>query len=583
MVDRMMTLFESTERTFNTNGIGPLPDAISSKVTEETNSVYELEMTYPITGMNYSELTFRRLIYAKPNPYANRQPFRIYSLSKPLDGIVTINARHISYDLSDYTASPFSAISIMSAFTNLRAAVDVEDFPFDFWTDKETAADMATNIPLSVRSILGGIEGSILDTYRGEYEFDGFTVKLWNNRGEDRGVSIRYGKNLTSLKQDENCSNVFTAVRPFWYLEDRSTDPEVPDVNSGFVELPEKIIMVDQEADYVKILPLDFSSDIKEKPTVEELREAATAYIEEHDIGTPEVSLDVSFVNLSDADEYKDLALLEMVKLCDTVDVVFPKLGVNVSAKVNKTVYNVLSGRYESISLGTSKADLARTISINNKTIKETVSKTELEQAVSIATNLITGQSGGYVVLNPAEQPQELLILDAPSLGQATNVWRWNSGGLGFSSNGYTGPYSTAITSDGKIVADFILAGSLSANLVKGGVLQLGSRLNQNGSLEVYDETNTLISSLDKNGLRMYGTDGFYLSINPEDGFAGFDGRTNPPTKLFWVNEDEFHQKKSVVEEEITLFNKMRFIPIEIRDENNQITSDGVALVSVAT
>lgn len=583
MVDRMMTLFESTERTFNTNGIGPLPDAISSKVTEETNSVYELEMTYPITGMNYSELTFRRLIYAKPNPYANRQPFRIYSLSKPLDGIVTINARHISYDLSDYTASPFSAISIMSAFTNLRAAVDVEDFPFDFWTDKETAADMATNIPLSVRSILGGIEGSILDTYRGEYEFDGFTVKLWNNRGEDRGVSIRYGKNLTSLKQDENCSNVFTAVRPFWYLEDRSNDPEVPDINSGFVELPEKIIMVDQEADYIKILPLDFSSDIKEKPTVEELREAATAYIEEHDIGTPEVSLDVSFVNLSDADEYKDLALLEMVKLCDTVDVVFPKLGVNVSAKVNKTVYNVLSGRYESISLGTSKADLARTISINNKTIKETVSKTELEQAVSIATNLITGQSGGYVVLNPAEQPQELLILDAPSLGQATNVWRWNSGGLGFSSNGYTGPYSTAITSDGKIVADFILAGSLSANLVKGGVLQLGSRLNQNGSLEVYDETNTLISSLDKNGLRMYGTDGFYLSINPEDGFAGFDGRTNPPTKLFWVNEDEFHQKKSVVEEEITLFNKMRFIPIEIRDENNQITSDGVALVSVAT
>lgn len=583
MVDRMMTLFESTERTFNTNGIGPLPDAISSKVTEETNSVYELEMTYPITGMNYSELTFRRLIYAKPNPYANRQPFRIYSLSKPLDGIVTINARHISYDLSDYTASPFSAISIMSAFTNLRAAVDVEDFPFDFWTDKETAADMATNIPLSVRSILGGIEGSILDTYRGEYEFDGFTVKLWNNRGEDRGVSIRYGKNLTSLKQDENCSNVFTAVRPFWYLEDRSNDPEVPDVNSGFVELPEKIIMVDQEADYIKILPLDFSSDIKEKPTVEELREAATAYIEEHDIGTPEVSLDVSFVNLSDADEYKDLALLEMVKLCDTVDVVFPKLGVNVSAKVNKTVYNVLSGRYESISLGTSKADLARTISINNKTIKETVSKTDLEQAVSIATNLITGQSGGYVVLNPAEQPQELLILDAPSLGQATNVWRWNSGGLGFSSNGYTGPYSTAITSDGKIVADFILAGSLSANLVKGGVLQLGSRLNQNGSLEVYDETNTLISSLDKNGLRMYGTDGFYLSINPEDGFAGFDGRTNPPTKLFWVNEDEFHQKKSVVEEEITLFNKMRFIPIEIRDENNQITSDGVALVSVAT
>ncbi|MBP5598642.1 MAG: phage tail protein [Pseudobutyrivibrio sp.] len=583
MVDRIITLFESTEREFNTNGIGPLPDAISCSVTEETNSVYELEMVYPISGMNYSELTFRRLLYAKPNPYSNRQPFRIYALSKPLDGQVTINARHISYDLSDYTASPFSAISVVSAFTNLRNAVDVEDFPFEFWTDKETAVEMETTVPLSVRSILGGIEGSILDTYRGEYEFDGFTVKLWNHRGTDRGVSINYGKNLTSLKQDENCSDVYTAVRPYWYRESNSTDPDIPDENSGYVELHDKIIMVDQEADYVKILPLDLTNDLQEKPTEEELRAAAVEYIEEHDIGTPKVSLDVSFVNLSDADEYNDLALLEMVKLCDTVDVVFPKLGVNVSAKVNKTVYNVLSGRYDSIELGESKADLTRTISINNKTIKERVTKTDLEQAVSIATNLITGQSGGYVVLNPAEQPQELLILDTPTLETAVNVWRWNSGGLGFSSHGYTGPYTTAITSDGKIVADFILAGTMSANLIKGGVLQLGSRLNQNGALEVYDETNTLISSLDKNGLRMYGTDGFYLSVTPEDGFAGFDGRTSPPTKLFWVNEDEFHQKKSVVEEEITLFNKMRFIPIELRDSNNQVVNDGVALVSVAT
>lgn len=583
MVDRLITLFESTEREFNTNGIGPLPDAISCSVTEETNSMYELEMVYPISGMNYSELTFRRLLYVKPNPYSNRQPFRIYALSKPLDGQVTINARHISYDLSDYTASPFSAISIVSAFTNLRNAVDVEDFPFKFWTDKETAVEMETTVPLSVRSILGGIEGSILDTYRGEYEFDGFTVKLWNHRGTDRGVSINYGKNLTSLKQDENCSDVYTAVRPYWYRESNSTDSDIPDENSGYVELHDKIIMVDQEADYVKILPLDLTNDLQEKPTEEELRAAAVNYIQEHDIGTPKVSLDVSFVNLSDADEYNDLALLEMVKLCDTVDVVFPKLGVNVSAKVNKTVYNVLSGRYDSIELGESKADLTRTISINNKTIKERVTKTDLEQAVSIATNLITGQSGGYVVLNPAEQPQELLILDTPTLETAVNVWRWNSGGLGFSSNGYMGPYTTAITSDGKIVADFILAGTMSANLIKGGVLQLGSRLNQNGALEVYDETNTLISSLDKNGLRMYGTDGFYLSVTPEDGFAGFDGRTNPPTKLFWVNEDEFHQKKSVVEEEITLFNKMRFIPIELRDGNNQVINDGVALVSVAT
>ena len=576
MVDRVIRLYDASETDFITTGLGSLPDAISCKVTEELNGPYELEMEYPISGRKYGDLLFRNFIYVQPNPYAAPQPFRIYGIEKPINGVVTFNAQHISYDLSDITCAPFSATSILSAFTNMKAASDVT-CPFEFWTDKSTAADMATHIPLNMRSILGGIEGSILDTYRGEYEFDGYTVKLWNNRGTNRGVQIRYGKNLTSIKQEENISEVYTAVRPFWYKEISEEGSD----DGGLVELTEKIVQIEGTSSYTKILPLDLTNSFNYKPTEEELRNATDEYINTHDIGVPKVSLDVSFANLADTEEYKNIAVLEKVMLGDTVDVEFPALGVTSTAKVIKTTYDVLSGKYESIELGSQKANLVTTISTQEKKIANKTSKTDLQNAIAIASSLITGNSGGYVVTYPVEQPQELLIMDAPTIEQAQNVWRWNSSGLGFSSNGYAGPFTTAITADGKIVADFILAGTMSANLIKGGVLQLGSLLNQNGALEVYDETNRLISSLDKNGLKMYGTDGFYLSVNPEDGFAGFDGRTSPPNKLFWVNEDEFHQKKSVVEEEITLFNKMKFVPVTIRDGNNNIVNDGVALVSI--
>lgn len=579
MVDRVIRLFDSSETTFVSTGLGSLYDAaVSCRVTEKANGPFELELEYPVSGSKYGDILFRNIIFAKPNPYANPQPFRIYNIEKPMNGIVTINAQHISYDMAGITVAPFSATSVVSAFTNMKAAADV-DCPFEFWTDKSTAVDMETHVPINMRSILGGMEGSILDTYRGEYEFDGYTVKLWNNRGTDRGVSIRYGKNLTSLKQEENISEVYTAVRPYWY---REVTEEGSD-DGGLVELPEKIINIEGASDYTRVMVLDLTNEFDGKPTATELREKAEEYINTHDIGVPKVSLDVSFVDLSKTDEYKNIAALEKVMLFDTVDVEFPKLGVMATARVIQTTYNVLTDRYDSIELGSEKANLVTTISVQNKEIKEKTTKTEMQNAIATAASLITGNSGGYVVTYPVEKPQEILIMDQPTIELAQNIWRWNSGGLGFSSNGYAGPFTTAVTSDGKIVADFILTGTMSANLIKGGVLQLGSRLNQNGSLEVYDETNTLISSLDKNGLRMYGADGFYLSVNPEDGFAGFDGRTSPPTKLFWVNEDEFHQKKSVVEDEITMFRKMKFIPVTVRDSNNQIVNDGVALVSVAS
>ena len=211
MVDTIIRLFESSSNAFQTNGLGTLPDAITCKVTEERNGSFELEMTYPITGKRYSDISLRRIIVAKSNPYSEPQPFRIYSITKPINGIVTIRAEHISYDLSGYPVGPIKAGSVIDAFNQIKAGSVIE-CPFSFWSDTVVLAQMQTDKPSSIRALLGGTSGSVLDVYRGEYEFDGYSVRLWHGRGDNRGVSIRYGKNLTDLNQEENCSNIYTGV-----------------------------------------------------------------------------------------------------------------------------------------------------------------------------------------------------------------------------------------------------------------------------------------------------------------------------------------------------------------------------------
>lgn len=459
----MIILYESTETAFTTNGLGYLPDTASCIVTEERNGEFELEMEYPITGKRYSELELRRILFAKPNPYAEPQPFRIYSMSKPISGMVTINAEHISYDLSGYPVSPFTSYSASSAMTLLKSK-SVVTHPFTFWTDKSTSATMEVTEPSSARSLLGGDDGSILDTYGGEYEFDKFKVKLHNNRGEDRGVTIRYGKNLTDLKQEENCSSVYTGAYPYWYSDE-----------DGLVEATGKIVNAEGTYNFQRIMILDCSSLFDEKPTAAQLKTAAEQYMSENKVGVPTVSLDVSFVSLANTEEYKDIALLETVYLCDTVTVEFPELGVSATAKCIKTVYDVLTDKYNSIELGETKSNLASTIASQSKAIEAAPTKSFLEQAIDSATQLITGGLGGYVVIHSSSgddaHPDEILIMDKPDISTATKVWRWNKSGFGYSSTGYNGPYKTAITMNGAIVADFITTGTMQGNIVKAGTI----------------------------------------------------------------------------------------------------------------
>ncbi len=458
-------IYPSTENQFNTNGIGILADAVSCIVTEELNGEYELEMQYPITGIHYSEIKNRCLLFCNANRERNPQPFRIYRITKPINGIVTVYAEHISYDLSGVPVMPFTAGSAAGAMTALETGAAVAS-PFTFWTDKANAGNLAIATPVSSRAALGAGDNSILGIYGGELEFDRYTVRLHGQRGTDRGVSIRYGKNLTSLEQDENISNVYTGVYPYY------TDGD------NVIQLDELIVAASGSYDYERILPLDLSGEFDSAPTQAQLKAAAEEYIANNNIGVPEISLAVSFAQLEQTEEYKDLALLETVYMGDTVHVEFAALGVSASARCVKTVYNVLLDRYDSIELGDARKNIADTIAAQQQAINAVANgggvSTAVQNAINAATALITGNKGGYVLIHSttnSKQPDEILIMDKPTIEEAVKVWRWNNRGLGYSSTGYNGPYETAITQDGSIVADFITAGGMDAARITAGIL----------------------------------------------------------------------------------------------------------------
>lgn len=458
---------------FSSFGLGVLTDTISCEVTEERNGVFECLLKYPVSGQHYGLITKECIIKAKPNDTAADQAFRIYRITKPLNGIVTIYGQHISYDLANVPVMPFSTESRSPQL--ILSQLLAGDTRFTGWTDYSDAKTFSVTQPKSVRACLGGTEGSMLSKWYGEFEWDNFTVKFHSHRGQKTGVVIEYGKNLTALEQDEDNSGVYTNLLPYAVYTPEGSDSET------VVTLPEITLpIVTLEIVRKKTLIMDFTEQFDSDAiiTEEALRAKANSYIKANPLGATIPTVKVSFEPLWKQPEYS--ALLERVNLCDTVTIRHSLLGVSVSAMVIETVYDTLAERYKSISLGQSKSSMITTIS----DVQSTVDKVEstvgrfpklLQTAIGKATGLITGQSGGYVVIHTAEengQPYELLILDAPSIDEAVNVWRWNVGGLGFSHNGYNGPYETAITADGQIVADFITSGSLVANIIKAGVIQ---------------------------------------------------------------------------------------------------------------
>ena len=452
-----LRLYPPEEIYFVNFGLGHLTDAISCIVSQELNGELELVMEYPITGTLYDSIAQRCIIIAKPDTVTDEQPFRIYRITKPMGGIITVYARHLVYDLSGITVAPYTASGAAGAMAALKNNA-VTDCPFFFDTDKSGGGDMVVTAPASIFSLMGGTQGSILDTYGGEYAYNVFRVSLLARRGADHGVTIRYGKNLTDLEQDENCADCYTGVYPYYQAED------------VYLELPERVVNAPGSFGYTKILPLDLTEKFDEAPTEEQLRDAATTYITANSIGVPAVSWKVEFVDLEKTEDYKASGILERISLGDTVTVIFAQLGVNATARAVATEYNVLLDRYDSITLGRVKANLAQTIVDQQKEIDAKPGKQLVEQLVGALTDGILGARGGAVRLldtNADGMPDTLYIADDPDPLLATKVWRFNYEGWGASQNGYDGPFTMGATLDEGLLASFVKAANLVAGTIQ--------------------------------------------------------------------------------------------------------------------
>ena len=477
-------LFDQTEKDFTSGGLGFLVDCTSCVVSQERNGVFECQFVYPITGPLYDQIQEHRIIFATHDDSKDPQPFDIYARSAPIDGLVTFYAHHISYRLSNTVVMPFSATPCADAMAKIQNKI-VGAPGFTFWTDKTTSGTYEKEVPSLVRPTLGGEEGSILDVYgKGDYEFDKFAVKLYQNRGRDTDVEIRYGKNLINIEHKIDNSASYNAIVPYCYFNDEYLHT--------LITIPEGYVYHDDGRGYVVAVPVDMTDRYNGLvPSVNQLRTDAQQLLDSSYAWIPSEGIEVDFVQLWQSEEYEQYAPLQRVNLCDTVKVYYSELGINaVRQKVVKTVYNTLLDRYDEITLNELPTTLTEvtTQQISAETANNATSN-EMTAAINLAVQLVRGGLGGYIAM-PADQnglPQTILVMDQPNVADAVNVIRLGSDGISHSANGIDGPYSMIININGAIVGN--VSGNVTGNVtgdltgnVTGQILSIllsGSQLGQ--------------------------------------------------------------------------------------------------------
>lgn len=343
------------QRSFSDFGLGVMTDCVSCEVTEERNGEYELVMEYPMNGVVFDDIQARCVILAKPNHSDQPQPFRIYRISAPIGGVITINAQHLSYDLSGVPVKECEVNAIAGAAVATLHSNTMFTTPFIFGTyGPSSRAMFAVTEPSSIRSWFGGREGSLIDVYGGEWKFDRYYVDLYAQRGSDRGVVIRYGKNLIDIEQETNLANMWTGVLAYWKNADIGQT-----VKTDIINAPGSF-------DYRRIQCVDMSAEFEETPTKEELTAKAQSYITSNNIGKPSINITLDWVQVGE--------LEDQVDLCDTVTVIFEKLGIDAKAKVISTTWDVLADRYTRIEIGDVKQKVTDTIAGMQKEEKNTIS-----------------------------------------------------------------------------------------------------------------------------------------------------------------------------------------------------------------
>lgn len=526
-----------------------------------------MKLTYNyVTG---GEVTTSYIDYLQPNRIlvANtpqgEQAFRIGNVEKTRTKI-RLKANHIFYDTNNYVIKDSYVVekNCNDALDHLNNATD-NPSPFITTSDINTIDSYRC-----VRSSLYEAIQVVLERWGGHLVRNNFNIGVMDSIGDDNGVVVRYGKNLKDINAQYNWDAVVTKLMP---------------VGQDGLLLPEEWLYssISYDIPYTKVVSFDQSNIVQEdyqvdgvldeeaynQALIDDLRQKGNQYLETNSVPMVNYTLDANLERISDVG--------------DTIEVIDERLGINILTNLISFEYNCLLEKYIQVQFGnftpklesliqTIENNTTNAINENNATMRVTLSN-ELEQA----TDRIWGVLGNSYVIYDGDK---ILVVDALPKEDANNVLMINAGGIGFSNTGIDGTFTSAWTIDNTLNMQNINVINLTADLIKGGTLKLGSNLNQYGELEIYDEANNLIAEMNKDGLKMYGEDGSYVVLNNQEGFAGYDRNDN---KIYWADGEAFHMKKSEVEEEITLCGKMRYIPIQILDVNNNITNDGIGLVSV--
>ena len=549
----MLKIFSIDDEIFTSNGDIVL-NAAKAKVHKEDNGAFYLDIEAPL---NYVDYLISNNIIVAPTPQGD-QAFRIGNVEQTKRKI-KLKAYHLYYDSKNYLIQDSRVVE-----KDCNYALDYFNSNTDNLSPFNTLSNVTSiNTYYCVRKSLYEAINVVLERWGGHLVRDNWNISIMDQIGQDNGVTIRYAKNLKDINCTYNWDDVVTKILP---------------VGKDGLMLPEIYLYSDTQYDIPYTKTISFTQDINaddypdedsyQNALIDDLRSQGQAYINENCIPKVNYTLSANIEKVSDVG--------------DTIQVIDERLGINITTNIISYDYDCILDKYTQIEFGNFKNKLDNLVSSietqtneaiekNNQTLQVTLGK-ELQQAQDKIWNAL---GSSYVIY----EGDKILVVDTLPKEQAKNVIMINNGGIAFGQNGINGAFSSAWTIDNVLNMEQINVINLTANLIKGGTLKLGSNLNEYGQLEVYDEANTLIAELNKNGLKMYGADGSYIVINNEVGFAGYDKSDN---KIYWVDKDEFHQKKSVIEEEITLCNKLRFIPITITDGNGNITNDGIGLVSVS-
>ena len=553
----MIKLFGTTDTDFSSNGDAVI-QPFKAKVHKEDNGKFYLTVEADISYVDL--LTANRIIVADTPQGA--QAFRIKNPEKTKTKI-TIKAQHISYDAQNFVIADSYVVdkNCNDAMDHLNSATD-NPSPF------QTYSDIAeVNSYRCVRTSLYDAFSMVLERWGGHFVRDNYRFAIMSTIGRDNGVTVRYKKNLKEMTCTANWDSVVTKLMPVG--KDGLLLDEVYLYSKTQYDIPfTKVVSFNQniDQDIYKDTEGHLDETAYNNALIDDLRKQGQAYVDENCVPKVNYTLKANLEKLTD--------------IGDTIEVIDEPMGIDIVTHVISYDYDCILGKYTELEFGNFQQKVSGLMGTVSSTIQQSVEQNNsalqvvLSDAIQHAQETMLGMLGNSYVVYEGDK---ILVVDALPKEEAHHVIMINSGGIAFSSTGINGTFESAWTIDNVLNMQHINVINLVADMIKGGTLKLGSNLNQNGQIEVYDEANNLIAKLDKNGLIMYGLDGSYLVVNNSVGFAGYD-RTG--AKTFWVSGDEFHQKKSVIEEEITLCNKARFIPITVKD-GDTVTNDGIGIVGV--